>query len=193
MKTGFNKLSISILTILGLIGITLLIIPILIHSNNSLMSGIAVVCFFLGWVYYNYVRNARFTDKGSKLFLLYSRKMVNIVNLVLTLLITGVVVFIYFQKGLNFGFLSISGVLIVNSLIWIFFPYRAGTLIMTDNNGIYESEIKYLKWDLISSYQIKPDLMLVTFKLKDKDEKTMAYNKYVDIELLKSELQSKLG
>jgi len=193
MKTGFNKLSISILTALGLVAITLLIIPILRHSNDSLMSGTALVCMFLFGVYYNYLRNARFTDKGSKIFLFYSRKMVNIFNLVFTLLMMCVVILIYSLKGSNSGYLIMAGVVLFNSLIWILFPYRTGDLIMTDNNGIYARGIKYLKWDLISSYQIKPDLMHVTFKLKDMEEKTIAYNKYVDIELLNCELQSKLG
>ena len=194
MKSAFSKLSITILSLLGLIGITLLVIAIIENSNDILISIIAVVCIFLFGTYYYYLKNKPFANKDSKIFLLYKRKTVNIFLLAFALLLIGVFAYKCIQKGPNVGLiLIVFGGVIFNFLTWILFPFRYGKgFIMTDKEGIYSSESGYVKWETIKTFNVEADIMHVSLELNDNEKKSIVYNKHVDIELLKSEITKKV-
>lgn len=193
MKTTFNKFSISVLSLLGLIGVSLLIIPSISKSEEILMPSFALICFFLFGIYYSYLKNKQFLNKDSRIFPLFSHRIISVFSLGFSILLIGVILFAYIQKGSTFGLFSSFSAIIFSIVILVLFPYRSGNFIMIDNNGIYAPKIGYLKWELIKTYKIEADLMLVDIELIDNEKKLIAYNKYVDIELLKNELQTRIN
>ncbi len=191
MKRAFTKSQISILTALGLIGVTFLIIPIINHSDKYLMAIIASISLFLFGMYINYLRNKRFIGKGSKIFLLYNRKKKNILNIVLIISLIAVVIFASIYRFSIFGLFLTIGVLLYVSLSLILFPYGNGYLIMIDNTAIYSYETGFIKFNQIKTHTLKTDSMLLEIELKNNEKKSIEYNKFVDIELVNKELKMK--
>ena len=191
MKRIFTKSQISILTALGLIGVTFLVIPIINHSDKYLMPIIASISLFLFGMYRNYLKNKRFVGKGSKIFLLYNRKRKNTFNLVLIISLIAVIIFVSIYIFSIFGLFLTIGVSLYVSLSLILFPYGKGYLIMIDNTAIYSYETGFIKLNQIKTHTLKTESMLLEIELKNNERKSIEYNKFLNIELFKKELEMK--
>jgi hypothetical protein len=191
MKRIFTKSQISILTALGLIGVTFLVIPIINHSDKYLMPIIASISLFLFGMYRNYLKNKRFVGKGSKIFLLYNRKRKNTFNLVLIISLIAVIIFVSIYIFSIFGLILTIGVSLYVSLSLILFPYGNGYLIMIDNTAIYSYETGFIKLNQIKTHTLKTESMLLEIELKNNERKSIEYNKFLNIELFKKELEMK--
>ena len=191
MKTTFTKFQILILSTLGLIGMIFILVPIINHSDKYLMPTIALTSWFLLGMYINYLKNRRFAGKDKKIFLLYSRKTINIINIVVSLFLAGAIIFALIYKFSLYGVLIMIGTLFYVLLSWTLFPYRNGILIMIDSTSIYSYETGFLKLNQIINYTLKPDSKLVEFEVKNYERKSIIYNKFLDFESFKKELEIK--
>ena len=196
MEKSFKKSQYLILTIIGLLGIISLLGSIINPSNKDIMQIIALVSLFLFGMYFKYLKNKRFVGKGSSVFLLYDRKKVNTyrmfsVLVVFALVFIAIFVFLPAEKISTFGFSLIIVALLYVLLSSILFPYVNGTLIMIDNTDIYSNETGFIKLNQIKKYTLNTDSMILDLELNNNKRKVIKYNKFVDVDLLKKELELK--
>jgi hypothetical protein len=59
---------------------------------------------------------------------------------------------------------------------------------MIDNTTIYSYETGFIKWNQIKRYTLKTDSMFLDIELKNNETKSIVYNKFLDAELFKKEL-----
>jgi len=110
----------------------------------------------------------------------------------MNLFLVALIVYACSQKRINIGLLCALGVVTFNSLIKTLFPYRSGNIIMIDKKGIYGPKMGYLEWNLIDSFKIESDIMLICFILKNKEHQILSYNENVNIGQLKYFLQENI-
>jgi len=197
MEKSFKKSQYLILTIIGLLGIISLLGSIINPSNKDIMQIIALISLFLFGMYFKYLKNKKFVGKGSKIFLLYDRKKVNtyrmfLVLVAFALIFISIFVFVPAEKISTFGFSIVIVALLYVSLSSILFPYVNGTLIMIDNIDVYSNETGFIKLSQIKTYTLNTDSMILDLELNNNKKKSIKYNKFVDVDLLKKELEKKI-
>jgi len=196
MEKSFKKSQYLILTIIGLLGIISLLGSIINTSNKEIMQIIALISLFLFGMYLKYLKNKRFIGKGSFIFLLYDRKKVNTyrmisVLVVFALIFIAIFAFVPAEKFSTFGFSIVIVALLYVLLSSILFPYVNGTLIMIDNTDIYSNETGFIRLSQIKKYSLNTDSMILDLELNNNKRKSIRYNKFVNIELFKKELEMK--
>jgi len=192
MKKGFDKVTILILTALGVCAIVLFATFQITKSNDNTMPIIALICVFLFGIYFFYSKSRLLINKDSTVFPLFNSRIVKIVGLIMNLFLVALIVYACSQKRINIGLLCALGVVTFNSLIKTLFPYRSGNIIMIDKKGIYGPKMGYLEWNLIDSFKIESDIMFICFILKNKEHQILSYNENVNIGQLKYFLQENI-
>jgi len=197
MEKSFKKSQYLILTIIGLLGIISLLGSIINPLNKDIMQIIALISLFLFGMYFKYLKNKKFVGKDSVIFLLYDRKKVNAYRLfsvlvAFALVFIAIFIFVPAEKISTFGLSIVIVALLYVSLSSILFPYVNGTLIMIDNTDIYSNETRFIKLSQIKKYTLNTDSMILYLELNNNKKKSIKYNKFVDIDLLKKELDLKI-
>jgi len=196
MKKPFTKFQYLILAVLGFLGIIYILYSIIHPSDKCIVAGVGLIFLLLFSMYFKYLKNKRFVGKGSSRFLLYDRKKVNTIRIILVLValglfFMGIFIFTPVEKKTFFGLFIVIAAFLYVSLSSILFPYVNGTMIMIDNTSIYSYETGFIKLSQIKNYTLKDDLMILNLELKNNEIKSIKYNKFVDVELLKKELEMK--
>jgi len=196
MKKSFIKFQYLILAVLGILGIISLLGSIINPSNKDIMQIIALVSLFFFGMYFKYLKNKKFVAKGASIFLLYDRKKVNTYRLISVFVAFAVIFILIFlfvpaEKISTFGISIVIVGLLYVSLSSILFPYVNGTLIMINNTDFYSNETGFIKLSQIKKYTLNTDSMIFDLELNNNKKKSIKYNKFVDIDLLKKELEVK--
>jgi len=192
MEKTFTKSQNLVLIALGLIGGASLMVSLINNSDRYIFPAIALICFFLLGIYRNFLKNKRFINANSKIFILYNQNQLNKFNIILFLVLAGVVIFTSIYKFSFYGLFVGIGLIIYIAINIIFFPYRNGTLIMINDTAIYSFETGFIELNEIEKYSFKDDLMLLNIELKNNQMESIEYNKFLDLESFKKELELKL-
>jgi len=196
MENKYKKYQYLILTIIGLLGIISLLGSIINPVNKDIMQIIALVSLFLFGMYFKYLKNKKFVTKGSSIFLLYDRKKINAYRLISIFVAFAVIFILIFlfvpaEKITTFGLSIVLVALLYVSLSSIFFPYVNGTLIMINDTDFYSNETGFIKWNKIKKCTINTDSKAIDIEFNNHKKKSVKYNKFIDEELLKKELELK--
>lgn len=196
MGDKYKKYQYLILTIIGLLGIISLLGSIINPSNKDIMQIIALVSLFLFGMYFKYLKNKKFVTKRASIFLLYDRKKVNayrLISIIVAFTVIFILIFLFVpaEKISTFGLSIVIVGLLYVSLSSILFPYVNGTLIMINNTDFYSNETGFIKWSKIKKCTINTDYKVIDIVFNNNKNKSVKYNKFVDIDLLKKELELK--
>jgi len=196
MGNKSKKYQYLILTIIGLLGIISLLGSIINPSNKYIMQIIALVSLFLFGMYFKYLKNKKFVAKGASIFLLYDRKKVNgyrLISVFVAFAVIFILIFLFVptEKISTFGLSIVIVGLLYISLSSILFPYVNGTLIMINNTDFYSNETGFIKLSKIKKCIINPDYKVIDIEFNNNKKKSVKYNKFVDVDLLKKELELK--